>query len=74
MAWGLSGGARGDQAGLVGEDNELRAVTRAELDHRPADVGLGGCGAERQIRDGELIITDGPYAETKEQIVGYDVL
>ena len=27
-----------------------------------------------KIRDGELIITDGPYAETKEQVVGYDVL
>jgi hypothetical protein len=27
-----------------------------------------------KIRDGELIITDGPYAETKEQVAGYDVL
>jgi len=27
-----------------------------------------------KIRDGELIITDGPYAETKEQIAGYDLL
>ena len=27
-----------------------------------------------KIRGGELIITDGPYAETKEQIAGYDVL
>ena len=27
-----------------------------------------------KIRDGELVITDGPYAETKEQIAGYDVL
>jgi hypothetical protein len=27
-----------------------------------------------KIRDGELIITDGPFAETKEQVAGYDVL
>ena len=27
-----------------------------------------------KIRDGELIITDGPYAETKEQVAGYDVI
>jgi hypothetical protein len=27
-----------------------------------------------KIRDGELVITDGPYAETKEQIAGYTVL
>jgi hypothetical protein len=42
MARGLPGGAGGDQAALVGEDDELRAVAGAELDHRPADVGLGG--------------------------------
>jgi hypothetical protein len=27
-----------------------------------------------KIRGGELVITDGPYAETKEQVCGYDVL
>jgi hypothetical protein len=27
-----------------------------------------------KIRDGELVISDGPYAETKEQIAGFDVL
>ena len=34
----LPGGARGDQASLVGEDDELRAVAGTKLDHRPADV------------------------------------
>jgi hypothetical protein len=27
-----------------------------------------------QIRGGELLISDGPFAETKEQIAGYDVI
>jgi hypothetical protein len=27
-----------------------------------------------KVRDGRLIVTDGPYAETKEQVVGYDVI
>jgi hypothetical protein len=27
-----------------------------------------------KIRGGELIITDGPYAETREQVAGYDLL
>jgi hypothetical protein len=27
-----------------------------------------------RIRDGEFLITDGPYAETKEQVAGYDLL
>jgi hypothetical protein len=27
-----------------------------------------------KVRDGQLIVTDGPYAETKEQIAGFDVV
>jgi hypothetical protein len=27
-----------------------------------------------RIRNGELVISDGPYAETKEQVAGYDLL
>jgi hypothetical protein len=27
-----------------------------------------------RVRDAEMLIVDGPFAETKEQIVGYDIL
>ena len=27
-----------------------------------------------RVRNGEVLVTDGPFAETKEQVVGYDVL
>jgi hypothetical protein len=27
-----------------------------------------------RVRNGELLVTDGPYAETKEQVAGYDVI
>jgi hypothetical protein len=27
-----------------------------------------------RIRDDELLVSDGPYAETKEQVGGYDVI
>jgi hypothetical protein len=27
-----------------------------------------------RVRDGETLLSDGPYAETKEQIGGYDVI
>jgi hypothetical protein len=44
-------------------------------------ISLQGSGLRRsadattiKIRDGELIITDGPYAETKEQVAGYYLL
>jgi hypothetical protein len=27
-----------------------------------------------RVRDGEVLVADGPFAETKEQICGYDIL
>ena len=27
-----------------------------------------------QVRDREVLVSDGPFAETKEQIAGYDVI
>lgn len=27
-----------------------------------------------RVRDGEVLVADGPFAETKEQIAGYDLL
>ncbi len=27
-----------------------------------------------RVRDGQIVLTDGPFAETKEYIAGYDVL
>jgi hypothetical protein len=27
-----------------------------------------------RLRDGEVLLTDGPFAETKEQILGFDVI
>jgi hypothetical protein len=27
-----------------------------------------------RVRDGEVLVTDGPFAETKEQIAGYSIL
>ncbi|MFC4043324.1 YciI family protein [Dactylosporangium siamense] len=27
-----------------------------------------------QVRDGEVLLTDGPYAETREQMAGFDII
>lgn len=27
-----------------------------------------------RVRDGEVLLTDGPFAETKEQVAGYDLI
>ena len=33
-----------------------------------------GNAATVRTRDGELLVTDGPFAETKEQIAGFDII
>jgi hypothetical protein len=50
-------------------------------DTRNAGVYIGGEGLQPtaaattvRVRDGERLLTDGPYAETKEQIGGYYLL
>jgi hypothetical protein len=50
-------------------------------DSRAAGVFVGGEGLQGtstattvRVRDGERMLTDGPYAETKEQIGGYYLL
>ena len=47
---GASGQARPDQAGLVGDHDQLGPVSGAELGHHPVDVGLGGQRADLAAR------------------------
>jgi hypothetical protein len=63
--------------------DDERAATRAEYDQLNASLAASGVlrgGAELQaadtatsvrIRDGQVLLTDGPFAETKEQLGGY---
>jgi hypothetical protein len=60
------------------EDRE-RAAWDEEMVTRGILVGGGVLKSPRssttlKVRDGQLLITDGPFAETKEQIAGYSVL
>jgi hypothetical protein len=43
---------------------------------RLSGAPLGPVSGSRivRVRDGELLVSDGPFAETKEQIGGYDVV
>ncbi|MCR6481748.1 YciI family protein [Amycolatopsis sp. OK19-0408] len=43
---------------------------------RQAGTGLAPPAEAKtiRVRDGEVLLTDGPFAETKEQIGGYNVL
>jgi hypothetical protein len=60
------------------EDRE-RAAWDEEMVTRGILVGGGVLKSPRssttlKVRDGQLLITDGPFAETKEQIAGFAVI
>jgi hypothetical protein len=60
-------------------DEREMEVWDEEMERRGVFVGGGRLAVPRstttlRVRDGELLITDGPFAETKEQIAGYCVL
>jgi len=71
-----------DERGNVLEDPEEDVALEAwdkEMVARGILVGGGVLRSAReakrvQVRGGELLITDGPYAETKEQMAGYAIL
>ena len=51
--------SEGQERGLLGEGNRLRPPEQAKTIRK---------------RGGKVIVTDGPFAETKEWIAGFDVL
>jgi len=60
------------------DDREIEAWDE-EMERRGILVGGGRLAVPRstttlRVRDGDVLITDGPFAETKEQIAGYCVL
>lgn len=51
------------------EEMDRRGVRRLGARLRPAATAT-----TVQVRDGEVLYVDGPFAETKEQIGGFDVI
>lgn len=51
------------------EEAERRGLMRASQRLRPSSDATAV-----RLRDGELLVTDGPFAETKEQIGGYSII
>jgi hypothetical protein len=71
-----------DENGEEIEDPQEMRVLAAWDDEMKARGILVGGGALRpvretttlQVRGGEVLVSDGPYAETKEQVAGFSVL
>ena len=73
-----------DEAGESTAEEDAAMVTAvkswlAEMTERGVHVSGGPLCSAREasivrVRDGEVLVSDGPFAETKEQIGGYDVV
>jgi hypothetical protein len=73
-----------DEAGEVTAEEAAAQVAAVkswleDMTERGIHLSGGPLRAAREakiarVRDGELLVTDGPFAETKEQIGGYDVI
>jgi hypothetical protein len=62
-------------------DEEARAVRLWDEEMKARGVLVGGgflqptsAATSIQVRNGEVLVSDGPFAETKEQIAGFCVL
>jgi hypothetical protein len=71
-----------DEAALNAEGTEFESEVgrwTAEMDRRGARLqgeplrSVGGAATVR-IRGGEVLVSDGPFAETKEQIAGFGLI
>ena len=62
----------------AGDDDNIRTWF-AEIDKRGSrligsQVSLPANAATVRVRDGEVVVSDGPFAETKEWMAGFDVI
>jgi len=52
----------------------LEEVIRLGVDLQGSRLGPASDATTVRVRGGEVLLTDGPFAETKEQVAGYDIL
>jgi hypothetical protein len=74
----------GDESAALSQDEIARrytAYTACEDEMRARGVLVGrerlrptSASTSVRVREGQLVISDGPFAETKEQIAGYFVI
>jgi hypothetical protein len=51
--------------------HEYMALSQDSRTRAGADLGDGSTATTVQVQDGETLTTDGPFAETKEQLGGF---
>ncbi|HTZ94634.1 MAG TPA: YciI family protein [Streptosporangiaceae bacterium] len=71
--------AEADPASKEADGDDGIRTWFAEIDKRGSrligsQVGLPATAATVRTRDGEVLVSDGPFAETKEWMAGFDVI
>ncbi len=73
--------SRDENGDEIEDPQEMRVLAAWDDEMKARGILIGGGGLRPvrettmlQVRDGELLVSDGPYAETKEQVAGYSVL
>ena len=63
-----------DAAMMVAVKSWVEQMTERRVMVHGGALRSAGEAAIVQVRDGEVLVSDGPFAETKEQIGGYGVI
>jgi hypothetical protein len=65
----------------IEDPQEAKALEAWDAEMRARGILVGGAALQPvretttlRVRGGDVLVTDGPFAETKEQIAGYSVL
>jgi hypothetical protein len=64
----------GDGCGAAEVKTWLEETVGRGINLHGSRLRLAGDATTVKVRGGELMVTDGPFAETKEQVAGYDLL
>ncbi|HTZ94076.1 MAG TPA: YciI family protein [Streptosporangiaceae bacterium] len=67
-------GAEVDAATLTAIRSWVDEMTSRGIRLHGSALSYASEAAIVRVRNGEMLISDGPYAETKEQVGGYDVI
>ncbi|HLN65885.1 MAG TPA: YciI family protein [Streptosporangiaceae bacterium] len=63
-----------DAAMMIAVKSWVEDMTEREVSRSGGALRSAGEAKIVRVRDGEVLVSDGPFAETKEQIGGYDVV
>ena len=68
------GAPRGGPAGFAAMKEYAGELARRGIQHRGAPLVDEPAGAQVRVRDGKALVTDGPFAETKEVLGGFWII